>query len=181
MTHSVGWIFSQNFSSLALPTWESVWKIFWLKDDLVNESMNHKPVYRTAPATPGLLITYLAFNYNKDQFSRLACSAGQHSAVLSSGQSVAVVRSRAARSSTPCNCNVLHSTAHTAHCTVNRNTALCGTEDYCTVFRSALYSTLHCTQHSTVFNTVRLIALNMWGPQLILYLRHTTLPLRWMC
>ena len=29
---------------------------FRLKDRLINQSMNHEPVYRTAPATPGLLM-----------------------------------------------------------------------------------------------------------------------------
>ena len=31
-------------------------KIFGLKDDSVNQLINDEPVYRTAPATPGLLI-----------------------------------------------------------------------------------------------------------------------------
>ena len=37
-----------------------------LKDDLINEWMNYEGVYRTAPATPVLLITafYRAFNMN---------------------------------------------------------------------------------------------------------------------
>ena len=32
-------------------------KIFRLKDDLINQLINDEPVYRTAPATPGLLKT----------------------------------------------------------------------------------------------------------------------------
>ena len=38
---------------------DSVLKIFGLKDDSVNESMSDEAVYRTAPATPGLLIMFL--------------------------------------------------------------------------------------------------------------------------
>lgn len=82
----------------------------------------------------------------------MPCSAGQHSAVLSSGQSVAVVRSRAARSSTPCNCNVLHSTAHTAQCAVH--TAQWTETLHCVVLKStALYLVLPCTQRCTVNRT----------------------------
>ena len=55
-----GWTFSQNFSSLALTVCD-----LWYYEDLeekahrmnewMNESMNYEAVYRTAPATPGLL------------------------------------------------------------------------------------------------------------------------------
>ena len=50
------WAFSQNFSSLA-PTVCDLWYFEDLeeKDDSVNESINDEGVYRTAPATPGLL------------------------------------------------------------------------------------------------------------------------------
>ena len=58
MTCLGGWIFSQNFSSLALTVCD-----LWYYEDLeekadsVNESMNDKAVYRTALAIPGLLNT----------------------------------------------------------------------------------------------------------------------------
>ena len=41
---------------------ESVWKIFWLKDDSINESLNHGGNCRTAPATPGLSNIYQGIN-----------------------------------------------------------------------------------------------------------------------
>ena len=57
MTCLGGWTFSQNFSSLALTICD-LWYYEDLeeKDELMNESINYKAVYRTAPATPGLLI-----------------------------------------------------------------------------------------------------------------------------
>ena len=59
MTHSVGWTFSQNFNSLALPVWD--WEC--LEDILskgslnqsINQLINDRGDCRTAPATPGLL------------------------------------------------------------------------------------------------------------------------------
>ena len=51
-----GWTFSQNFSSLALTVCD-----LWYYEDLeekadsLTELMNDEAVYRTAPATPGLL------------------------------------------------------------------------------------------------------------------------------
>ena len=59
VTNSVGWTFSQNFSSLAFPIWdwqclENNWTIGSLTH-LINEWMNYEAVYHTAPATPGLL------------------------------------------------------------------------------------------------------------------------------
>ena len=60
MKHSVGWTFSQNFSSIALPVWDwqrsvHIWTIgSWLNES-VNESLNDGGDCRTAPATPGLL------------------------------------------------------------------------------------------------------------------------------
>ena len=36
----------------------SVWKIFEIKDQLINESISDGGDCRTAPATPGLLITH---------------------------------------------------------------------------------------------------------------------------
>ena len=56
MTRLGGWTFSQNFSSLALTVCD-LWYYEDLeeKDDSLNELMNDKAVYRTAPATPGLL------------------------------------------------------------------------------------------------------------------------------
>ena len=51
------WTFSQNFSSLALTVCD-----LWYYEDLEEKAdgltqwMNHKAVYRTVPATPGLLI-----------------------------------------------------------------------------------------------------------------------------
>ena len=58
MTHSVGWTFSQNFSSLAFPVWD--WQC--LEDistnhDWVSHLINYGSDCRTAPATPGLLMT----------------------------------------------------------------------------------------------------------------------------
>ena len=56
MTHSVGWTFSQNFSSLALLVWD--WQCFEYistNHQLVSYSINHEAVCRTALATPGLL------------------------------------------------------------------------------------------------------------------------------
>ena len=51
-----GWAFSQNFSSLALTICD-LWYYEDLqeKDGSVTESINDEAVYRTAPATPGLL------------------------------------------------------------------------------------------------------------------------------
>ena len=58
VTHDIfgGWTFSQNFSSLAFTVCD-LWYYEYLeeKDDSLNESMSDKAVYRTAPATPGLL------------------------------------------------------------------------------------------------------------------------------
>ena len=51
-----GWTFSQNVCSLALTVYD-----LWYYEDLgekadsISQSVNHKAVYRTAPATPGLL------------------------------------------------------------------------------------------------------------------------------
>ena len=39
--------------------------------DLINQSMNHEAVYRTAPATPGLLKTFLVFKQLSGQSSTL--------------------------------------------------------------------------------------------------------------
>ena len=57
MWHMVGWwIFSQNFSSPALPGWDTqCLEDSELNHDLMNEWMNDEPVYRKAPATSGLL------------------------------------------------------------------------------------------------------------------------------
>ena len=51
-----GLTFSQNFSSLALTICD-LWYYEDLeeKDDSLNQSVNDEAVYRTAPATPGLL------------------------------------------------------------------------------------------------------------------------------
>ena len=57
MTRLGGLIFSQNFSSLALTVCD-----LWYYEDLeendesIKELINYEAVYRTAPATPGLLI-----------------------------------------------------------------------------------------------------------------------------
>ena len=58
-----GWTFSQIFSSLALTVWD-----LWYYEDLekkahsiLNQWMNDEAVYRTAPATPGLLKKYEMF------------------------------------------------------------------------------------------------------------------------
>ena len=51
-----GWTFSQNFSSLALTVCD-LWYYEDLeeKDEWLNQWINDEAVYRTAPATPGLL------------------------------------------------------------------------------------------------------------------------------
>ena len=55
-----GWTFSQNFSSLALTVCD-----LWYYEDLEekahlpNEWINHEAVYRTAPATRGLLMIHV--------------------------------------------------------------------------------------------------------------------------
>ena len=56
MTCLGGRTFSQNFSSLALTICD-LWYYEDLeeKDDSINELINEEAVYRTAPATPGLL------------------------------------------------------------------------------------------------------------------------------
>ena len=50
MTHSVGWKFSQNFSSLALTDWE-LWCFENMeeKDDWLSQSANHGGVFKTDP------------------------------------------------------------------------------------------------------------------------------------
>ena len=56
MTYSVGWTFSQNFSSLSLPVWD--WEC--LEVILTKVSVTHsmdRGDCRTAPSTPGLLKT----------------------------------------------------------------------------------------------------------------------------
>ena len=62
VTRLGGWTFSQNFSSLGLTVCD-LWYYEDLeeKDDWMNQLMNDKAVYRTAPATPGLLIIQLSF------------------------------------------------------------------------------------------------------------------------
>ena len=51
-----------NFSSPPLTVWErQCLAESERKDHLLNELMNHKAVYRTAPATPGLLNTREVF------------------------------------------------------------------------------------------------------------------------
>ena len=56
-----GWTFSQNFSSLALTVCVLCYyedmekKAHWL-NNLVNQSISDEAVYRTAPATPNLLL-----------------------------------------------------------------------------------------------------------------------------
>ena len=72
MTHSVGWTFSQNFSSLALPVWD--WQCFeYISTNHHSVSylltlINYEAVYRKAPDTPGLLnitifIKHFPLNY----------------------------------------------------------------------------------------------------------------------
>ena len=56
MTHGGGCTFSQNVSPPALPVWDrQCLEDSERKDDLMNELLNDKAVYRTATATPGLL------------------------------------------------------------------------------------------------------------------------------
>ena len=56
MWHVWGWTWYQNFSPLALPVCD-----LWYYEDLeekahlLNQWINHEAVYRTAPATPGVL------------------------------------------------------------------------------------------------------------------------------
>ena len=62
MTNDGWWIFSKNFSSPALPVWyRQCVEDSELKDDSINPLLNDKGVYRTAPATPGLLIIKIRF------------------------------------------------------------------------------------------------------------------------
>ena len=63
MTHSVGWTFSQSFSSQGLANSSDLWlTVYWRYLDLrITQLINYKPVYRTAPASPGLLIIYNNF------------------------------------------------------------------------------------------------------------------------
>ena len=52
LAHSVGWTFSKNFSSLALPVWD--WEGF---EDILGKGWRTQWINcRTAPATQGLLI-----------------------------------------------------------------------------------------------------------------------------
>ena len=66
-----GWTFSQNFSSLALTVCD-----LWYYEDLeekadwFSQSVNYKAVYRTAPATLGLLIIIL--NHTLDGGNRFS-------------------------------------------------------------------------------------------------------------
>ena len=58
MTHGGGGTFCHNFISLTLTAWERNGFEDWEeKDDSISESMSDEGVCRTAPATPGLLIT----------------------------------------------------------------------------------------------------------------------------
>ena len=63
VTHGRGWTFSQNFRSLAL----MVWLYRWLEGleetgQWMNELMSNEGDFRTALATPGLLIPGLVLN-----------------------------------------------------------------------------------------------------------------------
>ena len=54
----VGGEHSLKISSPALTVWDrQCFEDSELKDDSINESISDKGVYRTAPATPGLLFT----------------------------------------------------------------------------------------------------------------------------
>ena len=61
-----GWTFSQNFSSLALTVdlWyyedleENADSVNQLINELINKLINDETVYKTAPATPGVLIIH---------------------------------------------------------------------------------------------------------------------------
>ena len=60
MTHGGGWTFSQNVSSSALTVWDrQCLEDSERKDHSMNQLVNYEGVYRTAPATPGLLISVL--------------------------------------------------------------------------------------------------------------------------
>ena len=61
VTHGIGWPSCQKISSLALTVWE-LWYFEDLEEEdrLLTELMNDEGVYRTAPATPGLLNIFTA-------------------------------------------------------------------------------------------------------------------------
>ena len=62
MTHGWGLTFSQKFSSPALAVWDrQCLEDFEQNVHSINESMNDKGVYRTAPAALGLLKRRNAF------------------------------------------------------------------------------------------------------------------------
>ena len=65
VTHRGWWTLSQNFSSLDLTVWELWFLKIWRKrmTEWMNEWINDKAVFWTAPATPGLLKTKKVLNY----------------------------------------------------------------------------------------------------------------------
>ena len=76
MTHSVGWTFSQHFSSLAFPVgyWQCLEDI-WTKgslNQLMNEWMNDGGDCRTDHATPGLLTIPMEFIFMDIRQAQLA-------------------------------------------------------------------------------------------------------------
>ena len=67
VTLSVGWTFSENFSSLPLPVWD--WQCLediWTKGS-VSHSISDGGDCRTVPATPGLLIMALHYPGQKSK------------------------------------------------------------------------------------------------------------------
>ena len=67
MTGGERWMFSKNFSSLALTVFDLWYFEDWQEKDeslneWMNELINYEGVGRTAPATPGLLNIYLQTN-----------------------------------------------------------------------------------------------------------------------
>ena len=70
MTHSVGWTFSQNFSSLAVPVWDyQCFEYISTNHLLLTYWINDKAVCRTAPATPGLVNT-IVLDHNTTVFAQ---------------------------------------------------------------------------------------------------------------
>ena len=69
MTHGGGLTISQNVSSQALTVWDRQWlEDSEQKDHSMNEWINHKGVYKTAPATPAKAFRS-AQNFQKKWFS----------------------------------------------------------------------------------------------------------------
>ena len=91
MTGGGRWTFSQNFSFPFLTVWE--WRYFEdfeekgdSPNQSVSESMNDKGVCRTAPATPGLLITL----YGCSEIKKLKLTQKLHKQIMKKGSNTRV-------------------------------------------------------------------------------------------